>query len=356
MTSPNPKNAPRWYGYFQATERTYGQGTPGGRVRVIPELTWFGVPSSRVLVLTHRTTPLDNLGNETGRMLHEWVVVVDDELALPLRWEGVGGFDPDGEMYPAYGVFVRHTYNHAVSGTVSRDYQPRQSSYAVTDLLSQPDSYNGPIGLFVQGVREVISHLDSASWSGPGQAILYDRESSFGWVTRADAPDFRPEQHGHWVPGAAGVYERFLLGTGTLDGWALYALSHVLVLEFWRAGVLLASRVLDCSSLAHLLPDPEARFVLGFGYDLERGVISLGAAGRGEESSGALCHIEYSVPELTGLAHENRQVYLGGTPVLYADGSEGYRTAWGGIKPVQGQFSSDTYLTQGKLTELMQEV
>lgn len=354
MSTSDPRSAPRWYGYFQVTTSTYGAGSPGGAVVQQADLTWFGVPNSRVLVLTHRQTPLPDLGDERSRVMHEWVVVVDDETTLPLYATSTGDRDELGHPQPAFGVFVRLTSTFRLNSTQIRDYLPRQATYAVTDLLRQSDPHNAPLGLMISGVREVISHLDNASWEGPGSLIVYDRESSFGWISRSEAEDFDPPQHARWVPGSAGVYERFLIGTGTLDGWALYAIQNLLVLEFWAAGVQLTSRVLRCDDLAHLMADPDARFVIGFGYDLPAGKISIGAAGRGEDSS-ALAFREFIVPELRDAAHTQRRVYIGGAPVLYSDGSEASRTAWAHVQPVSGQFTSDAYLTRGGLTQLMQE-
>lgn len=356
-SSSAPISAPRWYGYFSAVTSEYGHSSPTGRVISKAELAWFGIPNSRVLVLKYKETVLPDLGDEKNRKLCEWVVVVDEEAALPITYSAVGGLDADGQPYPAYGVFIKMTYNFALNGTVSRDYLPRVSQYAAQDLLSQPDTQNAPIGLMVSGVREVISALDSATWQGPGSLIVYDRESSFGWLSRSDAPDFEQSRDIRWGPGKAGVYERFLLGTGTLDGWALYAIQDVLVLEFWRSGIQVMSRILHAQELGKLLADPDPTYVLGFGYDLEAGKISIGVAGKssdGEQS--ALAFQEYAVPELVNLQHEHRYVYIGGAPVLYQDGQQADRTCWGKIQSVQGQFTAEGYLTRGSLAQLMQEV
>ena len=70
-----------------------------------------------MLVLTHRETPLPDTLGETGRVMHEWVVVVDSDESLPLTVSALGGLDEFQQPYPAYGVFVRHEYQFALNGT-----------------------------------------------------------------------------------------------------------------------------------------------------------------------------------------------------------------------------------------------
>ena len=95
--------------------------------------------------------------------------------------------------------------------------------------------------------------------------------------------------------------------------------------------------------------------MIGFGYDLSAGLISIGAAGKSSEQSG-VCFAEFKVPELINSQHDHRYIYVGGAPVLYQDGSEAGRSCWGKVQPVAGQFTAEGYLTRGKLTQLMQEV
>lgn len=338
----------RYYSYFKSIEREYD--VPNlGRMKSTPELKWYGILSSKVLVLKHQLTPLTPLAGETKRILHEWVVVTDEEANLPIRFESIGGFDEYGRPYPSYGIFVRQQTQYP-NNTIERDYLPREQMYNVVDLVTKPGDF-GIVQLFANGVREVVTHLDNLTWNGPGSAIVYDRESSFGWLTRSGADDFVPEQHGPWTPGRASVYERFLFGTGTMDGWCVYALQNVLVFEMWQTGTLVASRVLDCLPLNQMEEDPDNTYVLGFGYDFERGVISMGVTGVGPGGSG-IVHKEWQVPELKHLNYPLREIYIGGTPFNYTDGSEAHRTAWGFIKPIQGDFTSDDFLTKGKLTEL----
>lgn len=354
---PSPIRPTRYYAYFTAIEREYT--VPGfGLVRVIPELRWFGIDDANVLVLTTRETPMPLQVNESKRVLHEFVVVTDRVENLPPDMQAIGGYDPEGNPYPAYGVFVRMSTFYP-TGAVERHYNGRLVAYRVEDLLSQSDSF-APISLFVSGVREVESHLDSASWDGPGSAIVYDREASFAWVNKSDADDFELDKHAAWRPGKAGVYERFLMGSGAIAGWdgkdltfAVYALQHLLVVEFWRDGLLLVDRILDCQDL--IPAGDEALHVIGMGYDFERGRISLGVAAKGEEGSG-LVHKEWEIPLLKDASLARPYLAIGGDKFIYSDSTEGARTAWGYIRPVQGQFTSDEYLTRGKLTELMRLV
>ena len=359
MPEGTPLLAPRYYGYFKGIKRKFT--VPGfGVVDVNPSISWFGIPDADVLLLNIVRTPLALGPNDITHELVEFAVVTNNQEHFQNSVPSTNGADPQGFLIPAYGIYMKVDTLYP-STVENRSYYGREAFYKASDLIGVSDP-DGPVELFIQGVNAVESYLDSASWSGPGSAIVYDREASFGWLEHSGAEAFELSQHASWRPGRAHSYERFLFGSGVtggvLDGWIVYAIERVIIVEFWSQGIQIANRSLDCAELLDV-PDSSTgastlEHVIGLGYDFEKGLVSLGVSVNGAGGSHVV-HKEWTVPALVGFGYQHPRVGIGGAPLDYLNGA-GQRSSWGLVKPIQGVFTDSEYLTRGKLTELMDKL
>jgi len=187
---------------------------------------------------------------------------------------------------------------------------------------------------------------------------------------------FVAKDHASWRPGSAGPYERVLFGSGTIaDGnksYLVYAVRHWLVIEFWDGTTQIATRKLDCSPLLvvtdTLGPVSILDHVIAFGFDWSTGRISLGVTAQGTspyQRSNSV-YKSWRVPELVGFGFDTSTpegnpgpFFVGGMPFDYnhsSNGGQGHRTAWALIKPIQGRFSSNEFLTHNNLSKLADKV
>lgn len=369
----------RFYGYFTAIERVYT--TPAfGTVHIMPEISWIDILDDDIYILGHQTTSQPLQGTETLRVKHEWFVMVANKNYLPLDIKSVGSYDAEGYPQPDLGVYVRISQLNLTDTVLARYFTPVSQYFDAVDLLNLQDT--NPISEFLiaSAITQLQNYTDTPD-PQIGYNLLADFESNFFWLyTRVDGtisnvynaldvdgdnaqvsttPLFSLETHGSWRPGKAGYFERFLMGSGKLNGinsnditFMVYAFQHVIIAEFWKAGVLVTARSLNCQKLTTVTGSTE--YVIGMGYDFSRAVVSLGVSARGSNSE--IVYQEWHIPELYQATMGDYQINIGGGPVEYTDASIGNRSAWGWIQPVHGQFSSETYLTKGFLAQLMKEV
>lgn len=168
-------------------------------------------------------------------------------------------------------------------------------------------------------------------------------------VTVIDPGYVPPPVGADWRPGRAGASERFVAGDATGHGWVLYFVDRFLVCELWTEGEWALTRWVDCSPLLRVQGTLE--HLVGFGYDAEQGLISLGCATRSASGAAQVFDaFEVALPA-RGLGHPAR-VHLGGMPVALSGGGTQYRGTGRVVRPLAGRFSGSTFLTQGEFARL----
>lgn len=323
----------RYFGYFEAVEGTV-QGTVG-ELQVRTELTWFGIEPAQIL-------PLGTYYDGDKRL---YGAVVMSILDLPLVPVMTGERDELGFKTPERGVFVRRDLVDAEGRVRHRSYLPRARVWDAQEMygaLAQPGT---PLG--------VLKSMIQDPWpAGYGAEVFEQLSMVTDWVNASPSNWYR-ERDESWVPGAAKAYERFLLGSGFLPVddslFFLYAYHHVVVCEFWSNGELLAAPMLDLTPLLTGGYVDES-YVFAVGYDYERGRIALGVSRKGRNNG--FVYKSWDLEELRGFGYRHNWFYIGGGPVEYDDGEEVSQTAWGWVRPLDGGFTCDVFLTPGVLASL----
>lgn len=183
----------------------------------------------------------------------------------------------------------------------------------------------------------------------------YTPNSDVTW-TVGSGPVFN-EQHRNWRPGFAGPFERVAMGAAQGDGWFVYFVQHVVVLEVWVGGEWQFTRTLDLRALRKI-PAPvlnRMRHVVGFGFDLDAGTVSLAVNSRSldDRQDSVTVYGTWQVANLAQVLAHPPRVHLGGMPVRLAGGETQYRTLDGDVLPIRGRFTGRAPLTAGEFARLV---
>lgn len=155
-----------------------------------------------------------------------------------------------------------------------------------------------------------------------------------------------------WRPGDAGLSERVAMGSGLADGWFVYFLERLLIVEVWAGGAWQLTRTLDCSALTEV-GGSRWRHLVAFGYDAPAGRLSLGVVSRNKDNPGDARSVygEWLIPNLAHVFAHPPVIELG-TLGVAAPGGVQTRSLGASVRSVAGRVASRSYLTRGELARI----